>query len=563
MTGDEASGNRAERLIAIAVGLGWLTLVSAAVGFVLRFGTNAPYADEWDLTQPLLGTVAPLDWIFGRLNEHRYPLANLLYLVTLRVSGFDFRAAMFLSVVVLALAGVLILLAIRHLRGKPRLGDLLFPVLLLHWGHWYNLLMGFQLAFALWVLGMALVMLIVCRAEPGRELRSGISGGLALLMLMLNGLMGVIVAPFIGGWLGYLALRVWRNGSASAALLMLVAPVLAALYCLESVLGLPAVAGPSPPHHIPTSFLAFLQYLGIALGPWVKSWDSVTAGIVVGSVELFAFAVLVRMILVRPTERPRALGLLAVLLAHLALGLAIAWSRACGDVDRYALLSSVGLLVTGLTAIAYGPGINSRGFSLLGLVIAWCVFAINAGIGTQAGLTMRMHYREFEKDMARGMPAYFLAGKYAGPFLAGPRMAENLERMRRHRMGRFATIAVMPRHEIIAVPLNYPVVIPSSLGNPAPESLRIVLPDPPTGRKVLGVEMEFSLDQPAIWLVFLLHGSGAESPAQVYAPLMPGRHVVRFWVDENAGPMMIEPACPTFGIVVHRLSWVLVRKDKP
>ena len=548
-----------------------VALAGAAAGYVLRFSVNAPVVDEWDLTFPLLGGEDPWRWVFSRLNEHRYPAANAAFVVLHKLTGLDFRAGMFATVAVLTAAAVLIAAAARRVRGRAHPADVLIPAVLLHWGHQYNLLMGYQLAFGLFVLAAAVLLRVVAAAEPGAEARTGTRAGLVLLFLMLNGGMGVAFVPPVAGWVAYLAWRVARAGGPGArwrAAGVLLPLVPAAWYAADTLLGTPktdALPAATPP---PGQFaLAVAQYLGMGLGTWFPKVNLLAAGPAVGAAFLAAAGVLVAAVR-RGDDRPRAVGLMAVLGGHLAVAVGIAAARGGAAVDRYATISAVGVLAAYLALVAYGPRLSRRTGVALGLAAAAAVAAANAGQGYRFGLIHRMYYRAFAADLKAGMPVDFLADKYRVPFLVNERFAGNIDRLRVNRVRGFAAAVPTPPLAAVPAPLPAPLTIPgcddAGFASAPPG---VDLPPPPAGRRVAGVRVTYELPTQLPFLELKVTWAsppgGPRRSAGVYAPTKPGRHTVAFWLDDAPAAARLVPGCPTGGLTVHAVEWLVPAESPP
>ena len=118
----------------------WVALLTAAlVWYALRYGSNAPVLDEWDLAPRLRqcvrdGTVGA--WAFERHNEHRYPAARLLYAALMAATGYDFRSGMVASALLLGAAALVFARAAA--RARPAWADLIAPALLLNHGASFN-----------------------------------------------------------------------------------------------------------------------------------------------------------------------------------------------------------------------------------------------------------------------------------------------------------------------------------------------------------------------------------------------------------------------------------------
>ena len=94
-------------------------MLAAACAFVLRFGTNVPSWDDWDMVPTLTGE-QPVTafWLWSQHNEHRVPLPRLIMLALNKLTVVDFRVDMLFDALLLAaLAGGMILVA-QSLRGR-------------------------------------------------------------------------------------------------------------------------------------------------------------------------------------------------------------------------------------------------------------------------------------------------------------------------------------------------------------------------------------------------------------------------------------------------------------
>ncbi len=187
----------------ILLGL-WALLTLSQLAFVLGFGHNQPWADEWEFVPTLTGHEPVGPFLLHPHNEHRLPLPRLIYIVLWELTH-DFRAGMVLQV------GLLSVMAYRGMRlaewqrGRPRWADAIFPLTLLHVGHCENLLMGYQLCF---VLASALafgVLELAVRATPTHRSRTAWLAALAALALSLCGGFGIILAVPILVWVGSLS----------------------------------------------------------------------------------------------------------------------------------------------------------------------------------------------------------------------------------------------------------------------------------------------------------------------------------------------------------------------
>ena len=171
----------------------WAAMSAAAVGFVLAFGVNFPFTDEWATLDILAAPRPDPGWLWERHNEHLLPLPRLAYWAAFRLTG-DLRAGMLLSALGWSLLAKLLIDTARAVRGRAAYADAFFPVVLLNWSQYENLLMSYQVAFmASTVLaGLTLRELALGGATTGRLLRVGLY---AALLPMCGGPGLVLAGP--------------------------------------------------------------------------------------------------------------------------------------------------------------------------------------------------------------------------------------------------------------------------------------------------------------------------------------------------------------------------------
>ena len=326
----------------------WAGLFAAALAFVVEYGPAFPRWDDFAMVPVLTGARrVSVEWLWSQHNEHRVPLPRLVLLGLLRLSAGDFRAGMIFNVVALASLALGMILVARRGSGTWRETDAFFPLALLHLGHHANLLWAWQVQFVLsTALAGGLLLLIVSGSVWPGPRRVILAGGL-LALLPLCGANGVALVPALSLWLlASAAARVRHGGPGGrrAGLLRLVVTLLsllpAALYFRDYwAAGItPSTAG-SPP-----SLATALQFLSLMLGPSAaRLWPY--AGLVVALLLVASVGLLVGVVVRRPGERPRALGLLAFLGGLVSLAVGLGWGRAgssllAGFEPRYVTLAS-------------------------------------------------------------------------------------------------------------------------------------------------------------------------------------------------------------------------------
>ena len=80
---------------------GWAVFTLVALSFVVSFGSNAPYADEWEFVPALTGHEPALPWLWAQHNEHRMPLSRAIVLGYFKLTH-DFRTGMVLQVLMMS-----------------------------------------------------------------------------------------------------------------------------------------------------------------------------------------------------------------------------------------------------------------------------------------------------------------------------------------------------------------------------------------------------------------------------------------------------------------------------
>src|SRR5215469_2144611 len=140
----------------------WAALTLVAFGYVAVFGVDVPYYDEWDHISIASGSrPVTLQWLWTPHNGHRIPLPKLILVTLYAISGTDFRSGMFFDVAALSVASAALMWASRRLRGWTSILDIGLPLLLLHWGHFENLLWSWQVTQ---IMPIAVVCVLVAAA---------------------------------------------------------------------------------------------------------------------------------------------------------------------------------------------------------------------------------------------------------------------------------------------------------------------------------------------------------------------------------------------------------------
>ncbi len=191
----------------------WAGMLLATCWFVLRYGFTLPYRDEFGMVSVLLGEQpVTLAWLWSLHNEHRLFVPRLIYLGLMWLTGGNLPQAALYNTLSLAAAAACLMLAAHRLRGHTTLDDAVFPIALLHWGHFTNLLWLFQLAFATSICLTCLVLSSVVHSGSQLSVRRAWFISTCLVLMVLCGAYGVAYVPAMSAWLGLAALDRWKRG---------------------------------------------------------------------------------------------------------------------------------------------------------------------------------------------------------------------------------------------------------------------------------------------------------------------------------------------------------------
>lgn len=201
----------------ILLGLLLINLITIAV-----IGYNIPLAEDWTMVAAFTGHEPHFwQWLWSQNNEHRVVVPKLIFLGLLKISGGDFRIGMVYNVLVLAGMAAASIEVAKRLRGMTtNLVDALFPLALLHWGHWPNLFWSWQLSFVTPVALIYLSFLAVLQVPTLSSFWAALLVGLSAILLPLCGAIGLIFMPFFTLWLGYCGWLNWQLKNLKVSLLL-------------------------------------------------------------------------------------------------------------------------------------------------------------------------------------------------------------------------------------------------------------------------------------------------------------------------------------------------------
>jgi hypothetical protein len=427
----------------------WAGMFASVLAHIARYGRNIPLSEDWLMVRPLTGREPDFwSWVWAQNNEHRLPVAKLLYLGLLEVVP-DFRVGMVFNALVLGgLAAGCILVARQVRGGRTTYADAVFPLALLHIGHWFNLVWSWQIQFVVSVAAIFTILLVIVAAQLPLRLGPAVALGVAVVLLPLTGGSGLPFVPACVLALLALGTLAWFLGPAGAAGRAVTAVLTGAAVLSVVVTGLYFVGYERPswlpdnPGPWPTLETA-ARFTAMGFGPRNSLFSVLVALLFVGS----GIVVVARRVLRGPAdaERRRAVALLAFLGGCVLLALGLAYGRAGlvpteGLPGRYALLAVPAFVAAWFGWLRYGSA-SVRPWVQAAIVVAFVValpFNVREGWSTRdwyvAGMT------SVEHDIDAGMPRDELVKRHQQFLLHwdGNRLAEGMDILHERKIGPFA-----------------------------------------------------------------------------------------------------------------------------
>jgi hypothetical protein len=335
----DASKTRVVRWVVWSV---WTVMTVAALGFVARFGSNVPFWDEWNIVDFSTGA-QPISfhWLWAPHNGHRILVPKLLLLGLYKISGTDFRAGMYFNVLALAgAAAALILGSMRGRGGNLSVTDAVFPLLLLHWGHYENLLWSWQTTMILPVVVVCGVLAIVVAYGLNPPLWLAALAVMGVVVLPLSGVPGLAYAPALAAWIAGMGAVAYRDGRRSRAIALWAAAgvtiALVALYFVKYTNTSGPVSVAQPLAVLKTA----MRFAAGGLGPGVEKFWPITGAAATGVLLVTAAALALTATRHDRTPRPALALLLFVAGAACLVGAFASGRTGSRFVSRYSLLAA-------------------------------------------------------------------------------------------------------------------------------------------------------------------------------------------------------------------------------
>lgn len=402
----------------------WVAMSFLNVLYVALFTQNLPFVDDYGPLPWLLGE-STLSWqyLWAPVQEHRMVPTRLAIWLLALAGGADFRIHFLVNSLLLSLASLTVLSALRHARGRTTFADLIVPVFCMSWIHWWNLRQIVGLTFALYLLLLMTLLAAVLRTFWKSTGWTALVCGILLFLPHLASMGLLLSAAFVPYAIacGRALLRGSASGDRRRAALLTGSACGAAL-----TIGLYLATTPSTRENLPANPLrwevasTFLKSASMALGPGVNAaWQSAEAGM--AGLTALALVVMVLACAGRKSSgaesRLQGLGLLALLAGTLLILAAIGISRAdrgghAGLSPWYATLAAP-IPVLGLAGI---DG-DRRGWvrrALVGALIIAAGFTLVSSTisGWRNGWNLREAAGRMMQDRRAGYPGQVVAQRY-------------------------------------------------------------------------------------------------------------------------------------------------------
>ena len=413
----------------------WFVMLVGLFAYVVRYGHNIPFYDEWVMVRVLDGT-QPIDveWLWAQHNDHRIPIPKLILSALLKVSGWDFRVGMYFNVLVLAALASALIRVCSEIRGRIHYADAFFPLILMSWGHYEHLLWTWQVTQ---VSAVALVIcLLLAMVRFGTRLDTpaqAVVAGIGVVGLPLFGVPGLAYAPGFVIWLIISGAQGWRTGApaarSAAVVLWGCAAGTAALVVLyfvgfELTAQVGAESSVSEPFALLRAAATAIAFTAQGLGPAAPEFRTLSYLIVL-AICLASAAVLVLAMRDRdPAVRSRAWAIAFFIVAFGGLAASVAIARpGLTFPPRYFLMATPILCAIYFIWVMFPPP-RLAGFAQAGLaMLAVAALGANYGEGLGYGGWRDGRTRAFVADLRQGVPPSELITRHQWAVMPHPHPA--------------------------------------------------------------------------------------------------------------------------------------------
>jgi hypothetical protein len=399
----------------------WALMTLGAIAVVGLYARNVPRWDEYDAMVPVFTGHQPftLSYLWELHKEHRIPASKLVNWVVYKLMRQDMRLTMYINALALSVASAALIRAAGRRRGWASYMDAVFPLVLLHWGHWENLVWALQFGFVLSTFLACVFLALVVNATGGTRLsgRRALAVSVCLLGLPLCGANGVAMVPALASWLvfaaGQWALSSQRRERKTAgwiALTALAPLVLAAAYFYQYRSCARTTTEPK------AVLITAGQFVNLGLGAAASPYWPYPA-LAVAAVTAIVTGLLARAYWRCPESRCGIVGLLAFLAGMATLAIGFGWGRASLGFDqafayRYTTIATPLLLGLYFAWESYAPRAMRQLVPVCLFTTACILFLPNFSIGRDRCRLFQEKMDAVERDVKAGVPGFVIARRY-------------------------------------------------------------------------------------------------------------------------------------------------------
>jgi hypothetical protein len=424
----------------------WGLLTLALFGFVYHYGRNMPMWEEWYDLPALFGEAPLQEWLTGRLNEHRYILGRTLFYGLFHATGQNFTSGMYVNVVMLSASALVLIRAMKSLRGQSSCVDVVIPLLLMNPAGYENLILSYQMHFTIDVFLISCLMSCIAIHDINRPHITAWRVSILSGLLALGGWAGLAFVPGATLWVAYLALqrRNWRDGFA------LVIPLLACgffAWCYREL-----QQNPMPEkfnNDLPTTLRVSGEFLSMGFGNLgIKHWPATGIVAALGSTVLGCWLL---SLLFKSQTRSVALGGLTILSAIALMTYATGSARPVGfAVRNVPLVAMLPILALVLQVKTGWPHLKGQYGKVIVIAVAIWVHAYGWRDGMRMAKYLRTKNDMFQRDLQEGLPFHFLVSRHQ--LFPCSEFANGLRLMQRH--DHVITRNMLPSGPLSFVPLT-------------------------------------------------------------------------------------------------------------
>jgi hypothetical protein len=396
--------------LAVQVGLcGW---------YVQSQSTPLPVIDEWDQLETYFQHDSDsTPWVWQHHGDHRYPLTRWVWIQTLKLTGFRFHGPQFLTLAFFTSAAILSLWIARQRRGRQQISDVLFPALLLHFGHGITWTMSYQLGF-----GMVVNAFLGWLWTASHYERNGHRGWLLLnliylLMILPCGGFGVAMTPALVVWVLWLA---WREGRWNmvrlGGILTAIAFISYTAWIVRTTPPVPQGFGATPWKEPGRFINCFAEFLACSFGTWTQvpevyhaAHNKLMIGVPLG-LTLFT-----TLLLFHKGWGVFRVAVLALVFGILLCAAAAAYRRPGAFLDRYIVFGAVAWIAIGLGFLRPNM-LRQRAVTTLALLAAVALFGLNIRPGLFEAYRLREGTPAMLNAIETGRPPEVVSAQFVGLF---------------------------------------------------------------------------------------------------------------------------------------------------